>query len=439
MAGEMSDLDQRSELGGAVIDVGGARGVFAYRAFAWFWVARMFSTLAVQSESVTIGWQVYTLARHTRSVEQSAFLVGMVGLAQFVPNFLLALIAGATADRRDRRGIILVCTAVEIACVCALAMISWHPQPSLVPIFLIAAVFGGSRSFLWPANGAMGPMLVPREILPRAISRSSLGDQIAFVVGPWIGGVLCAISPLVAYCGSLGLYVFAFSALLLIRANTRPESQPGSHIDQIREGLAYVWTNKIVLGAISLDLFAVLLGGVTALLPVFASDILKVGAHGFGILRSGPAIGAMVTAFALNRWPLHRRAGAWMFAGVAGFGISTLVFAVSRSLIVSVIALACLGATDMISVFVRLTLVQLVTPDRFRGRVSAVAGLFIGATAELGEFESGVTARLFGPVGAAIFGGVGSLVVTGAWAWMFPSLRKADRLEMAETIEGASG
>ncbi len=189
MAGGMSKLDERSELVGAAGDSAAPRSVFRHRAFAWFWVARMFSTLAVQSESVTIGWQVYTLARHTRSVEQSAFLVGMVGLAQFVPNFLLALIAGATADRRDRRSIILTCTGVEIGCVCGLALLSLHPRPSLVPIFLIAAVFGGSRSFLWPANGAMGPMLVPREILPRAISRSSLGDQIAFVVGPWIGGV----------------------------------------------------------------------------------------------------------------------------------------------------------------------------------------------------------------------------------------------------------
>ena len=440
MAGFMAKPSERSGAGGAAgEDSAKTRSVFRHRDFAWFWVARMFSTLAVQSESVTIGWQVYTLARVSHGVEQSAFLVGMVGLAQFVPNFLLALIAGATADRRDRRGIILVCTGVEIGCVCGLAWLSMHPGASLVPIFFIAAVFGGSRSFLWPANGAMGPMLVPREILPRAISRSSLGDQIAFVVGPWIGGVLCAISPFVAYCGSLGLYVFAFSALLLIRANTRPELQPGSHIEQIREGLAYVWTNKIVLGAISLDLFAVLLGGATALLPVFASDILKVGAHGFGILRSGPAIGAMATAFVLNRWPLQRRAGAWMFAGVAGFGVSTLVFAVSRSLIVSVMALAFLGAADMISVFVRLTLVQLVTPDRFRGRVSAVAGLFIGATAELGEFESGVTARLFGPVGAAIFGGVGSLVVTGAWAWMFPSLRRADRLEAGDEAAAREG
>ena len=406
--------------------------VFKHRAFALFWWARMFSTLAVQAESVTIGWQVYTVARYARSVEQSAFLVGMVGLAQFVPLFLLTFIAGATADRRDRRAIVLLCTGAEIVCVLALALLSLRAGASLFPIFAIAAVFGASRAFLSPAGGAMGPMLVPREMLTRAISRYSLGDQIAFVIGPWIGGVLCAVSPAVAYGGSAVLYSAAVVALLLIRANTRPEPQPGSRLEQIREGIAYVWTNKIVLGAISLDLFAVLLGGATALLPVFASDVLKVGAHGFGILRSGPAIGAMAMAFALTRWPLHRRAGRWMFAGVAAFGVATLIFAVSKSMIVSVIALAALGAADMISVYVRQSLVQIVTPDHMRGRVSAVAWLFIGASAELGEFETGVVARVLGPVGAAIFGGVGSLVVTAAWARMFPSLREADRLDGTE-------
>ena len=403
--------------------------VFKHRAFALFWAARMLSTLAVQAESVTIGWQVYTVARHARSVEQSALLVGMVGLAQFVPLFMLALIAGATADRCDRRAIMLTCTGVEIACVLALAALSLHPMPSLVPIFVIAALFGSSRAFLSPAGGAMGPMLVPREALPRAISRNSLGDQAGSVIGPWIGGALCAVSPVAAYGGSAVLYALAVSALLSMRANTRPERQPGSRLEQIREGIVYVWTNKIVLGAISLDLFAVLLGGATALLPVFASDVLNVGARGFGVLRSGPAIGAVAMAFALSRWPLHRRAGRWMFAGVAVFGVATLVFAVSKSLIVSVIALVVLGAADMISVYVRQSLVQIVTPDAMRGRVSAVSSLFIGASAELGEFETGIVARLLGPVGAAIFGGVGSLVVTGAWSRMFPSLRKADRLD----------
>ncbi|HUE24199.1 MAG TPA: MFS transporter [Bryobacteraceae bacterium] len=376
--------------------------LFHHRAFALFWGAQMFSDLALQAESVTIGWQVYTVARHGRSVEQSAFLVGMVGPA---------------------------CTGVEIASVLALAALSLHPSPSLLPIFVIAALCGAARAFLSPASGAMGPMLVPREALPQAISRNSLGDQAGSVIGPWIGGALCAVSPAVAYGGSALLYAIAAAALLSIRANTRPQRLPGSRLEQIREGLVYVRTNQIVLGAISLDLFAVLLGGATALLPVFASDVLKVGPHGFGVLRSGPAIGAVAMAFALGRWPLHRRAGHWMFAGVAAFGVATLVFAVSKSLLVSVVALAALGAADMISVYVRQSLVQIVTPDAMRGRVSAVSSLFIGASAELGEFETGVVARLLGPVGAAIFGGLGSLAVTGAWSWMFPSLRKADRLD----------
>jgi MFS family permease len=406
--------------------------IFRHRDFAIFWFARNFSTLAVQAESVTLGWQVYTIARLSHSIDQSAFLVGMVGLVQFVPLFCLALLGGATADRSERRAIMLVCTIIEIICVVLLAALSIRAQQTLFPIFVIAAVFGASRAFLYPAGGAIVPMLVPRGALAHAISRNSLGDQVAFVVGPWIGGALCAFSPAIAYVGAAILYCFAAALLVALRTNTRPQPQPGSRLEQIREGLAYVWTNKIVFGAISLDLFAVLLGGATALLPAFASDVLKVGAHGFGLLRSGPAIGASAMAFALSRWPLHRRAGHWMFAGVAAFGVATLVFAVSKSMIVSMIALIALGAADMISVYVRQTLIQIVTPDRMRGRVSAVAHLFIGASAELGEFETGVVARLLGPVGAAIFGGIGSLIVTGAWARMFPALREADRLDAIE-------
>ena len=420
---------QRSKISSPVAP---SPSVFRHRAFALFWWARVFSALAVQAESVTIGWQVYTVARHAHSVDQSAFLVGMVGLSQFVPLFLLTFIAGATADRQDRRSIMLACTAVEIACVLVLAMLSRHLSLGLTPIFIIAAIFGASRAFLSPASGAMGPMLVPRESLPHAISRNSLGDQAGSVIGPWIGGTLCAISTSVSYAGAAVLYTLAAGALLAIRANTRPVYQKGSRLEQIREGIAYVWTNRIVLGAISLDLFAVLLGGATALLPVFASDVLRVGPHGFGLLRSGPAIGAAGMAFALSRWPLHHRAGHWMFAGVAAFGVATLVFAVSRSMLVSIVALIALGAADMISVYVRQSLVQIVTPDHLRGRVSAVSGLFIGASAELGEFETGVVARMLGPVGAAIFGGVGSLVITGTWSWMFPALREADRLDGSE-------
>ena len=403
--------------------------VFRYRAYSLFWAGRVFTTLAVQAQSVTIGWQVYTVARLSHGVEQGAFLVGMVGLAQFLPLFALTFVAGAVADRQDRRAIVLVCLAAELVCVLALAVLARHPAVSLAPIFAVAALFGASRAFLSPAQGAMGPMLVPREVLPRAIAWNSLGYQSASIVGPWIGGALCAVSPMAAYLGSAGLYGVAIVALLALKADTRPAGSGGSRMELIREGLHYVWTNKIVLGAISLDLFAVLLGGATALLPVYARDVLKIGAHGFGLLRSGPAIGAALMAVALSRWQIHRHAGRWMFAGVAAFGVATLVFAVSKLLWVSVVALAALGAADMISVYVRSSLVQIVTPDAMRGRVSAVSGLFIGASNELGEFETGVVARVIGPVGAALFGGFGSLGVTGLWARLFPALRDADRLD----------
>jgi MFS family permease len=385
-------------------------------------------TLAVMSESVTIGWQVYEVARRTRSVNEAAFMVGMVGLVQFAPLFLLTLIAGEVADRRDRKAILLVCLAVEIVCVGVLAALALHPSPSLVPIFAIAAMFGAARAFLTPASSALGPMLVPREVLPRSIALNSVGWQTASVTGPLVGGLLCAISPAVSYAVSGGIYLVSALLALGITANTRPPPSAGSRLAAIREGLAYVWSNKIVFGATSLDLFAVLLGGATALLPAFARDVLQVGSSGFGILRSAPAVGAAGVAFYLARVPLHRHAGKWLFGGVAVFGLATLVFAFSRSLVLSVAALAVLGAADMISVFIRTSLVQIVTPDPMRGRVSAVSNLFIGASNELGEFESGIVARLLGPVGAVIFGGVGSLAVTGAWAAMFPSLRKADNL-----------
>jgi MFS family permease len=406
--------------------------VFANRAFAHFWGARVIATFAIQAESITIGWQVYAIARLTHSVEQGAFLVGMVGLVQFLPLFALTFVAGAMADRHDRRGIILCCLGVEAICVLILAALALAPHPALWPIFAISAVFGAVRAFQSPALAATGPMLVPKEILPRAIAWNSLGYQSASVIGPWIGGALCAVSPCAAYLTAAALYAIAAGALLTMRANTKPVSQGGSRLAMIGEGLVYVWTNKIVLGAISLDLVAVLLGGATALLPVYARDILKVGAHGFGVLRSGPAIGAALMAFVLSRRQIKRHAGLWMFGGVAVFGAATLVFAESRVVVLSVLALSVLGAADMISVYVRQSLIQIVTPDPMRGRVSAVSYLFVGASNELGEFETGVVARLLGPVSAAVFGGIGSMAVTGVWAGLFPSLRKADRLTAPE-------
>ncbi len=270
--------------------------------------------------------------------------------------------------------------------------------------------------------------------MPQAISLKSLGWQGAVIIGPMIGGFLCAIAPWVSYSVSGLFYVAATLPLFWLATSTRPERRGGSRIEQIREGLSYVWTNKIILGAISLDLFAVLLGGATALLPAFASDILHVGPDGFGILRAGPALGAASMAILLSRFPLRHRAGLRMFMGVAAFGLATIVFALSRSMVLSTLALAALGAADMVSVYVRQTLVQIVTPDHMRGRVSSVSGLFISGSNELGEFESGLAARLLGPVGAALFGGFGTLVVTGLWARMFPDLRRADRLDTTEEM-----
>jgi MFS family permease len=352
-----------------------------------------------------------------------------VGLVQFLPLFLLTLLAGETADRYPRRRILMICLLAEIACAVGLAVVSLHPQPSLIPIFLIAAVFGAARAFFTPASTAMGPMLVTREELPRAVAWSSLAWQSGSVVGPMIGGFLLILSPFAAYSGAAILYAIAATALLFIRVNTRPARDHRSRMVLIKEGLAYVRDNKIVLGAISLDLFAVLLGGATALLPVFARDVIPhAGEQGFGLLRASPAVGAALVATVLGRWPLQRRAGVWMFGGVAIFGLATILFALSKELWLSAFALAVLGGGDMVSVYVRQTLVQIVTPDAMRGRVSAVSGLFIGASNELGEFETGMIARVVGPVGAALFGGFGSLGVVALWTRLFPTLWKADRL-----------
>jgi MFS family permease len=407
-----------------------ARALLKERDYIFFWVSRWTGGFAAQIQSVAMGWQMYSLARVAgHSVRESSFLVGMLGLAAFVPVFLLALTAGETADRHDRKQVLLLCWAGEIATVLTLAIATWQGWASVPLLLIVAFLFGAARAFFAPASTALGPMLVPRVLLPRAIAWNSLAWQTASIIGPAAGGILVARSTHDAYFVTFGLYLAAAVAVLMIRKSGQPVVNPGSRWTLMKEGLAYVWNQKIVFGAISLDLFAVLLGGATALLPVFARDILHIGAQGFGILRSGPAIGATAVALLLAAKPIHKKAGLVMFAGVATFGAATCVFALSRNLALSVIALAVLGGADMLSVYVRQTLVQLVTPDAMRGRVAAVSSVFIGASNELGEFESGVVARFLGPVGAALFGGIGALIVTGTWAGLFPALRKADRLE----------
>lgn len=382
-----------------------------------------------QIEAITLAWQVYHIARLTRSIEESAFMVGMVGLCQFLPMFALTLFAGNAADRYNRKAIVIWALLAEAVGVLALTLLSLQPAQGLMPIFVIAGLFGAARAFLSPAASALVPMLVTRDDMPVAISFSTTIWMTGVIVGPFIGGLLIAGSIPLAYGAAAFTYGVGIAMILSIRANTTPERQTGHPLTLVVEGLSYVWQNKVVFGAISLDLFAVLLGGATALLPAFATDILHVGPMGNALLRMGPAVGGLAMSTYLTFRPIKRKAGVKMFLGVAAFGLSTVVFAFSRSLPLSLLALAVLGAGDMISVNVRQTLIQIVTPDHMRGRVSAVSGLFISGSNELGEFESGVQSRFIGPVMAAAFGGIGTMVVTGAWAWMFPALRRADKLD----------
>jgi MFS family permease len=407
-----------------------ARALLREHDYLSFWASRWLGSFGSQIQSVTMGWQVYEISRRAHlGIGQSALNVSLIGLITFMPLFILALPAGETADRHDRRRVLLFCYAGESAAVAILAAASFLGFASVPLLLGVALLFGSSRAFFSPASTALGPMMVPREHLPRAIAWNSLAWHSASIAGPAMAGLLIAVSPGASYAATLGLYVASTIALLMIRRNTRPTVQPGSRLELVKEGLRYVWTNKVVFGAISLDLAAVILGGARALFPAFARDVLHVGPQGFGLLQAGPAVGATVVGLYLAAHPIRRRAGAIMFAGVAVFGAMTVVFGLSRSLWLSVVALAVLGGADMLSVFVRQTLVQLMTPDAMRGRVAAVSTLFISASNELGEFESGIAARLLGVVGAAVFGGVGAMIVTALWARLFPDLRRADRLQ----------
>jgi MFS family permease len=400
------------------------------RDFMVFLATRALGVLGTMSQTVTMGWQVYDLARANNNVAESALWVGLLGFASFLPRFFLALPAGVVTDRYARKTIMVACFAAEAVCAVALVWTDVAGVLSVHVLIGIAFAFGIARAFRAPAGVALAPMLVPKALLPRAIAWNSLIFQIAAIAGPALAGILVGRwSSAFSYAVSLGLYVVAVAGLSFIRRPTRPVKQPGSRLDQVREGLAYLRDNKVVFGAISLDLFAVLLGGATALLPVFARDVLHVGAEGYGFLRAAPAVGAAAVALVLAGRPIRRKAGPIMFTGVAIFGAATIVFGLSKSFALSLGALAVLGGADMLSVYVRQTLIQIVTPDPMRGRVAAVSYLFIGASNELGEFESGVTARFLGPVLAAVLGGVGSLGVTGIWAWLFPDLRRVDQLE----------
>jgi MFS family permease len=395
-------------------------------AFRYFWLARLTATIGQMAMVIVIGWQVYDIARETMGLKEAALRLGIIGIVQFVPLFLLTLITGWTADRVDRRWIARASVALELGCVAALAVFAWTHATTLLVLYTVAALLGVARAFAGPALGALAPNLVPRKILPRAIALSSIAWQTGAILGPALGGYLYAAAPYAPYAASALLFAVSLAGLLAIGPVERPEIVRGpSPWAQMVEGLRYVRRNKLVLGAISLDLFAVLLGGATAMLPVFARDILHAGPEGLGHLRAAPAIGATLTAAFFSVRPLKHNVGVKMLAAVGVFGLATVIFGFSRSMPLSLGCLALLGAADMFSVYVRQSLIQLYTPDAMRGRVGAVSSLFISASNELGEAESGFLGALIGPVASVIAGGVGALAVVVLWGWWFPELRLA--------------
>ncbi len=400
---------------------GDSGSLFAYRAFMQFWVARLAGTAASQMLMVAVGWQMYDLTG-------SAWDLGLVGLLQFAPALLLALWAGHLIDRHDRARIVAACLGVQVgvsALLCAASAGGWAGRDLLLGI---SVVLGAVRAFQMPAQQALTPSLVPAPVLPRALAFSSAGMQGAIIAGPALGGLIYVAGAAATYASCAALFAFAGALCLFIRYSTALRQREPATWATLLAGVHFVYRQKVVLGAISLDLFAVLLGGATALLPIFAKDILQVGPWGLGLLRAAPAVGALAMSLALSRWPVRRRSGHILLGAVGVFGLSMLVFGLSTSLWLSMAALAVSGAADMVSVVIRSTLVQLETPDAMRGRVSAVNSVFIGASNQLGEFESGATAALLGPVGSVVLGGLGTLLVAGLWLRLFPALAQRDAL-----------
>jgi len=401
-------------------------------AFRAFWIARLATTIAQMAMVIVIGWQVYDIARATMSIREAAFQLGLIGLVQFVPLFILTPISGWTADRLDRRFIARAVILLEMLCALILFGSTWSGMISLPILFGVAALLGVARAFAGPALGAMAPNLVPRKILPNAIALSSTAWQTGAIAGPALGGILYDVTPHLPYALSAALFGVSALCLFIIPPLQRAPLKPGSPWQQMAEGLSYVRRNRLVLGAITLDLFAVLLGGVTAMLPLYARDILQVGADGLGPLRAAPAAGATLTAIIFSVRPLKTDVGAKMLTAVVVFGAATVVFGISRYYLLSIAMLALLGAADMFSVYIRQSLIQLHTPDEMRGRVAAASTLAISASNELGETRSGFMAALLGPIAATVAGGVAAIAVTLAWAMIFPELRRARSFELTE-------
>lgn len=395
---------------------------FRHSAFLRFWTARFLATFSTQILSVAVGWQIYDLTR-------DPFDLGLVGIIQFLPSLLLVLVTGAASDRFGRRLIMGLAACLEALCALALLWLSFRGLAGPGPVFAVLAVFGVARAFFGPASASLVANLVPKEDFANAVAWNSSAWQTATIVGPVAGGLLYGLSAEAAYVTAT---LFMTGSALLVFTIPKPEQRSHADkptLDTLFAGFRYIWGEKIVLGAISLDLFAVLLSGAVALLPVYARDILELGPWGLGLLRAAPGIGAILVAIWLTGHPIRDHAGIVMFIFVALFGVFTVLFGVSTIPWLSIVALALLGATDMISVYVRETLIQLWTPDAVRGRVNAVNMVFVGASNELGEFRAGTMAALIGTVPAVVFGGVGAVAVAGIWAFLFPELRKVRHLQ----------
>jgi MFS family permease len=397
--------------------------VFSFQNFRLFQIARFCMVLALEMQSVAVGWQIYEITHR-------ALDLGYVGLAQFLPGILLLMVSGQIVDKFDRRAILVLCYCGYVLCSTLLLIVALRGDKSVASIYGILVLIGVVRSFNGPVSRAILPQLVPQHHFPSAVAWTSSVYQAATILGPAAGGVTYAAfhGPAFVYGASAAAATVAALATMQIKTTPKTRNREPVNRDSMLAGFRYIWREKLILGSISLDLFAVLLGGAVALLPVYAREILQTGPWGLGLLRSAPALGAATMALTLAYRPMRRNAGRTMLWCVAGFGAFTILFGISHSLVLSLIALVFVGATDMVSVIVRATLIQVHTPDEMRGRVNAVDMIFIGASNEFGQFESGLTAHWFGTVPAVVLGGIGTLVVTALWAWRFPELRNADRL-----------
>jgi MFS family permease len=406
------------------------RSPFRHRDFALFWVSLVTESFALQMSFVAIGWQVY-------SVRENPLDLGLVGLAEFLPLLLFALPAGQLADRVPRRSLLAVMMAMNVVVLGGLLAVTVSGADRVWPFFALAFLQGLGSAIGAPAGRALTPSLVPQEILVSALAQRSIAFQLSAVVAPAIGGLLFAVQAELVYAVAIVLSLVAFVCVLAIHSGRAPAAEGAAGLDEVLAGVRLIRRTNVLLGAISLDLFAVLLGGAVALLPIFAKDILEVGPTGLGLLRAAPAVGSLVTALLIARYPIRRRAGPKLFLVVAGFGVCMVAFGLSRQMWLSMLALAVGAGLDMVSVVLRQTILPLVTPDELRGRVNAVEMVFISASNELGAFESGVAAALIGAVPAVVVGGVATVVVAGLWWRLFPALARVDRLDELQPVSAS--